>query len=78
MSGVDASSETTGDGETVDQRLQSLEDRVDGLERENKQLREELHDERETRTQLIDTIGETDPADATHEDLLIGGAPAGR
>jgi len=78
MSRVGTSSDSSGDGETVDQRLQSLEDRIDDLERENKQLREELHEERETRTQLIDTIGDTDPADATHEDLLLGGAPVGR
>ncbi len=78
MNGVGTSSDSSGDDETVDQRLQSLEDRIDDLERENKQLREELHEERETRTQLIDTIGDTDPADATHEDLLLGGAPVGR
>jgi len=79
MSGVESSAEASvADDAAVMQRLEALEDRVDDLEDENEQLREELEAEREAREALIDTIGDTDPADAGFGDVGLAGVPIER
>lgn len=76
MSGIDAAPESSiSESESIEQQVESLVDRVDGLERENKQLREELHEERAMRQALIDTIGDVDPEQVAFGDVLVGRAP---
>lgn len=60
----------------IEQRLDAYEDRIDELEAENEQLREELHEERQARSALIDAAV-NDPDEADLGEIFIAGVPAG-
>jgi len=60
--------------QTVEQRLNQLEDRVTELEAENEQLRDELEREREIRCALIHAKAD-DPTEADAGEVFIGNKP---
>lgn len=77
MSGAETSPDgAVADSASVMQRLEALEDRVDELESENKELRDELQRERETRKALIEAKSNTTD-DISLGSVFIAGRPVG-